>query len=172
MRSNFMRKRRLVLTGVLAAACLLQNTELSLATTATSTFTVQLIINSTCTVSSPTTLDFGTAGILSANIDATTTISVTCTASTTYNIGLNAGTGTGATVATRKMTSSGNTVNYTLYSDSARTTVWGNTIGTDTPTTTPGTGSAQSYTVYGRVPSQVSPAAGTYTDTITVTVTY
>ncbi|WP_163468383.1 spore coat protein U domain-containing protein, partial [Klebsiella michiganensis] len=28
------------------------------------------------------------------------------------------------------------------------------------------------YTVYGRVPVQTTPAPGTYTDTITVTVTY
>jgi spore coat protein U-like protein len=69
------------------------------------------------------------------------------------------------------MTSGANTVNYTLYSNSGRTTVWGNTVGTDTQAAT-GNGSAQSYTVYGRVPSQAAPAPGTYSDTITVTVTY
>jgi spore coat protein U-like protein len=30
----------------------------------------------------------------------------------------------------------------------------------------------QNLTVYGRVPSQGTPSAGTYNDTITVTVTY
>ena len=36
-----------------------------------------------------------------------------------------------------------------------------------------GTGAAQALTVYGKVDAQAStPAAGTYTDTITVTVTY
>ncbi|MCE3520182.1 spore coat protein U domain-containing protein, partial [Escherichia coli] len=35
-----------------------------------------------------------------------------------------------------------------------------------------GSGAAQPYTVYGRVPVQTTPAPGTYTDTITVTVTY
>jgi spore coat protein U-like protein len=49
--------------------------------------------------------------------------------------------------------------------------VWGNTVGTDTVAAT-GSGAAQSYTVYGRITAQTTPAPGTYTDTITVTVTY
>jgi spore coat protein U-like protein len=94
-----------------------------------------------------------------------------CTNTTPYNIGLDAGTGTGATVAARKMTNGANTITYSLYSDSGRTTVWGNTVGTNTVSAT-GNGASQTYTVYGRVPSQTTPAAATYTDTITVTVTY
>ena len=35
-----------------------------------------------------------------------------------------------------------------------------------------GSGVSQSFTVYGRVPAQSTPAAGSYTDTIKVTVTY
>jgi spore coat protein U-like protein len=88
-----------------------------------------------------------------------------------YNIGLDAGTGSGATVATRKLTSGSNTINYMLYCDSGRSIVWGNTVGTNTVSGT-GSGDPQSYTVYGRVPAQTTPAAGTYNDTITVTVTY
>jgi spore coat protein U-like protein len=141
------------------------------AATATSTMTVQMTITATCLVNSASTLNFGTQGVLSTNVDQTSTIQVTCTNTTPYNVGLDAGTGTGATVANRKMTSGATTVNYTLYSNSTRTTVWGNTVGTDTVAAT-GNGAAQSYTVYGRVPTQAAPAPGTYTDTITVTVTY
>ena len=141
------------------------------AATATTTMTVQMTITATCLVNSASTLNFGTQGVLSANVDQTSTVQVTCTNTTPYNIGLDAGTGTGATVAARKLTSGANTVNYTLYSNSTRTTLWGNTVGTDTVAAT-GNGAAQSYTVYGRVPSQAAPAPGTYTDTITVTVTY
>jgi spore coat protein U-like protein len=171
MRTEFLRKRRLVLTGILASACLLQSVELPLAATATSTFTVSITLAATCTVASPNTLDFGTQGILSANVDQTTTFTVTCTNTTTYNVGLDAGLGSGATVATRKMTGGAATVNYTLYSNPGRTTIWGNTVGTDTVAGT-GNGAAQTLTVYGRVPSQTTPAPATYTDTITVTVTY
>jgi spore coat protein U-like protein len=69
------------------------------------------------------------------------------------------------------MTNGAATVSYSLYSNAARTTNWGNTVGTDTVAGT-GTGSNQSYTVYGSVPAQTTPAPATYTDTITVTVTY
>ena len=74
---------------------------------------------------------------------------------TTYNVGLNAGTGIGATVAARKMSSGASTLVYTLYSNSTRTTVWGNTVGTDTVSCA-GTGIVQNYTVYGRAPAQAA----------------
>jgi spore coat protein U-like protein len=142
------------------------------AATATANFQVRITIQTSCIVVSANDLDFGTQGVLSTNVDVPTTLSVQCTTSTPYNIGLNAGTGAGATVAVRKMTGpSSNTVNYSLYQDAPRSVVWGNTVGTDTVAGT-GTGAAQSYTVYGRVPPQTTPIPGLYTDTITVTVTY
>src|SRR5262249_49171464 len=155
---------------VAAVICLLLSGS-PFASPTTSTFTVQISITASCTINSASTLNFGTQGVLTANVDQTSTIQVQCTNTTPYNIGLDAGTGSGATVATRKMTSGGATVSYTIYSDSGRTTVWGNTIGTDTVSAT-GSGAAQSYTAYGRVPAQTTPAPGTYTDTVTVTVTY
>jgi spore coat protein U-like protein len=142
------------------------------AATTTNTFNVQIIIAAECTIQSAADLDFGSTGVLDTVVDATTTIDVQCTDTTPYNIGLDAGTGTGATVAARLMTGSGApTVTYSLYQDSGHSTVWGETIGTDTVSGT-GNGAVQSYTVYGRVPVQSTPAADTYTDVITVTVTY
>lgn len=141
------------------------------AATTTTTFQVQITLTAQCLINSASTLNFGSSGFLSANVDQTSSIDVSCTNTTPYNIGLDAGTGAGATVAVRKMTSGGNTVNYTLYSDAGRTTVWGNTIATDTVAAT-GNGASQVYTVYGRVPAQTTPAPGAYADTITATVTY
>ena len=161
----------LCLKGALIGVCLLQFVGASQATTTTSTFTVQATIIASCTINSASTLNFGSQGVLTANVDNTSTLQVQCTNTTPYNIGLDVGTGTGATVAVRKMTSGANTVNYSLYSDSGRATVWGNTVGTNTVAAT-GNGASQSYTVYGRVTAQTTPAPGTYTDTITVTVTY
>ena len=141
------------------------------AATTTATFTVQMTVTSSCVINSASTLNFGSQGVLVANVDNSSTVQVQCTNTTPYNIGLDAGTGSGATVTTRKMTNGANTINYSLYSDSGRTTVWGNTVGTNTVSGT-GNGASQNYTVYGRVPPQTTPTAATYTDTITVTVTY
>jgi spore coat protein U-like protein len=164
-------RRRFCLTGALTAAALLQSASPSFAVTTTATFTVQVTIVATCVINSTTTLNFGSQGVFTANVDQTSTIQVQCTNTTPYNIGLDAGLGTGATVAVRKMTSGAATVNYTLYSDSGRTTIWGTTIGTNTVAAT-GNGAAQSYTVFGRIPAQTTPAPGSYADTVTVTVTY
>ena len=59
-------------------------------------------------------------------------------------------------------------VNYALYRDASRTLNWGNTVGTDTVSGS-GNGTAQTLTVYGRVPAQTTPAAGVYNDSVTVT---
>jgi spore coat protein U-like protein len=165
------KQNRLKFKATVAAACFLQFASSALASTTTSTFTTQITIAATCVINSASTLDFGTQGVLTANVDNTSTVSVQCTDTTPYNIGLDAGTGAGATVGTRKLTNGGNTINYTLYSNAGRTTVWGNTVATDTVAAT-GNGAAQPYTVYGRVTAQTTPAPGTYTDTVTVTVTY
>ena len=119
--------------GTALAACfLIPWAGAAYAASTTTTFAVQATITATCTINSASTLNFGTVGVLAGNTDQTSTIQVTCTNTTPYNIGLDAGTGSGATVAVRKLTSGGATVNYTLYSDSGRSTVWGNTVGTDT----------------------------------------
>jgi spore coat protein U-like protein len=62
------------------------------------------------------------------------------------------------------------TVNYNLYTASNYTTIWGNAGGALVNST--GNGADQLFTIYGRVPAQTTPAPGTYTDTVTVTVTY
>jgi spore coat protein U-like protein len=170
---NFLRpfigRRELKLT--IALLFLLPSATRSDAATATSTFTVQMTVTSSCVINSASTLDFGSTGVLTGNVDNTSTIAVQCTNTTPYNIGLDAGLGTGATVAVRKLTNGANTINYSLYTTAARATVWGNTVGTNTIAGT-GNGASQNYTVYGRVPAQTTPTPAAYTDTITVTVTY
>ncbi len=140
------------------------------ASTAQYSFTVSATATTNCNVSA-TTLNFGSTSTLSSIVDGSGTLTTTCTSTTPYNIGLNAGTGAGATVAIRKMTGGANTINYSLYTDSARTTVWGNTVGTNTVAGT-GSGLAQNSTVFGRVPVQTTPAPAVYSDTIVATITY
>jgi spore coat protein U-like protein len=158
------------LITALAFVCLASNG--ADAATATGQFNVTITIQSNCIVQSATDLAFGNAGVIAANLDAQSTISVQCTNTTPYMIGINAGNGAAATVAARKMTGpAAATVTYSVYRDAARTLVWGNTVGTDTVAGT-GNGNPQPITVYGRVPPQAAPAADGYTDTLTVTVTY
>lgn len=140
------------------------------AATAVGNFQVQINIQAACVVSSATNLNFGNVGVLAANIDATSTITVQCTNTTPYTIGLDQGVH-GATVTTRQMSGTGGLINYSLFRDASRTLNWGTTIGTDTVAAI-GNGAGQAFTVYGRVPAQTTPSPALYTDTITVTVTY
>ena len=141
--------------------------------TVTTTFTVQITITSACSIVSATNMNFGSVGVIGVlGVDTTSTITVQCTSLAPYTIGLSAGTGSGATVAARLMTSgASNTVGYSLYQDVAHALVWGTTIGTNTVAGI-GSGASQSFTIYGHVPSQLTPPAAVYNDTITVTVTY
>jgi spore coat protein U-like protein len=128
-------------------------------------------VTAQCTVSA-LTLDFGTpTGVLTAAIPSTSTISVQCAPGITYNVGLDGGLNSSNNINARKMVLGTNSVAYQLYRDSSRTQVWGNTVGTDTVAGV-GNGNPQNLTVYGQVPAQPTPPAGTYQDTVVVSVTY
>jgi len=133
------------------------------------TFTVRATVVNDCSVV-PQDLNFGSHGVLTANIDASAQLSVNCVLGTNYTIGLNGGLA-GAAPTARLMTKGAESVTYGLYRDASRTQVWGDTIGSNTVAAT-GTGSAQTYTVFGRVLPQSAPSAGIYTDTVVVTITY
>ncbi len=139
--------------------------------TNTTTFDVTLKIIANCVISA-LPLDFGqTQGVLATAVNVNTTVNVTCTNTTLYNVGLNAGTGTGSVGTTRYLSGTGAntaTVQFNLF-QAAGATVWGNTQGTDTYGGT-GNGTSQPITVYGQVPPQSTPMPDTYKSTITATV--
>lgn len=111
---------------------------------------------------------------IQTNWDASSTLTVTCSAPSSYSIALSLGAGGGASCAARKMLSAGggDTLDYNLFIDPARTQVWGNGaagcanlyIGT-------GTGAPQLLSVYGRIPPQ-TPALGAFGDTVVATMTF
>lgn len=134
-------------------------------------FTVSAMVAKKCTVTA-SPLNFGNGvGLLTTVVNATSTLGVQCSNGTPYNVGLDAGANAGGNINARSMVLGGNSVAYQLYQNSTRSTVWGNTIGSNTVAAT-GTGNTQSLTVYGQVPLQATPPAGTYSDTVNVTVTY
>jgi len=162
-------QRALVAAGLIAA------TSSALALTTTTTFQVQATVNKQCSVSA-VNLTFPAVDPLSSQTDGATTVTVNCTKNSAYTVGLDAGVTAGATIAQRKMANGPDIMNYNLYTDAARSIVWGNSA--VAPTWVSGTGAgmqtAQVLNVYGRVASgQTNLAVGTYTETtITVTVTY
>lgn len=166
-----MKKRRIISRFASVSVVMLFQLDAALAATVTGNFNAQIVIQGECIIVTTNTLDFGTTGVLSSNIDQTTSFQVQCTNSTPYSVGLDAGTGAGASTLLRRMTGGSDTIGYQMFSDPSRTVNWGDDVGVDTVAGV-GTGSAQSLTIYGRVVPQATPEPDTYIDTVTIEVTY
>lgn len=152
---------------------------------ATTSFTVNATITNGCafgnslstSVTSLGTINFGSFASVPTNVDVVSasgagSVVVTCTPGATVAISMDYGLN-GGSVTQRYMTNSGATASlaYQLYQDSARTKVWGTGSQAMTVSSFPAT--TQTYPVYARLFSfTTSPTAGTYNDTVTVTLTY
>jgi len=142
---------------------------------------VAICIACSCSVAVNSNVAFGIYNPLPGTVaDAVGSITTTCDVTlgllSTYTVALSQG--NSGSYSPRKMSSGGNTLNYNLYIDSARTSVWGD-----------GTGGSvivsdatllgllghfvRPYNIYGRIlASQQGTHPGNYTDSIMVIVTY
>ena len=141
---------------------------------ATAQMRVQLTILPGCTIATTPMTFNAVQGSATGPVASTSSLTVTCTASTGYNIGLNAGTVPSSTETNRLLagTLTGNTttIPFGLYQDSGYATPWGNTQGTNTLSDL-GTGVVKTYTVYGQATlSATMPAPDVYSSTVTATV--
>ena len=135
----------------------------------TSTLTVTGSVAPTCSISAGT-LGFATYSAAAAK-DASATVTVNCTNTAPYQLSLGGGNNLSGT--TRRLAGpSGGYLDYLLYSNSGRTTAWGDGTGLGAKVSGTGSGSNQSLTVYGRIPAGQDPRPGSYTDSVFVTVDY
>lgn len=108
--------------------------------------------------------------------NGTGTISVACPTNITAPV-VQLSTGQSGTYSTRRMSSGGWTLNYNLYTNSGRTVIWGNgTGGSQSLSLSGGTVSGGqrrfSRTIYGRIPALQNVGAGSYGDTMVMTVIF
>ena len=138
------------------------------------TMAVSATIAASCTIAT-STLPFGSlTSTNAANTDVTTSATVTCSSDSPFNIGMDYG--LNSTGFQRRMASGGNFLNYEVYIDGFGVNAFGpvSTFGTANNYNSPSTGNsgANVVTIYGRIPQQTTPASGSYSDTLTVTVNY
>ncbi len=133
--------------------------------------TVSTGVTTTCTITAAP-MNFGNLGLPLATTSSsqTATLTYTCSLGAAAKITLDQGqNGTGTPAApVRRMKVGTNYLGYQLYSNSGRTAVWDGVTGVSVT----GTGSPQTSTVYGLVPAQTVPPAGSYTDVVVVTMTF
>ena len=113
---------------------------------------------------------------------ANSTVQVTCTllsgGATTVNMVSSYSAGASGSYALRRMLAGANTLNYNLFYDAAYTQIRGDGTGGSqtggaTLNLTPGNPTqTASGTIYGRITAGQDVAAGSYADTIVVTITY
>lgn len=157
-----------VFTGSNLPSCM------NLGNLSTSKSYIAATVKSECRIDTVSDLDFGTVfQTLDRNIDSTGTIAITCTSPSwsggSYRVML--GDGLHASGQQRRMQGPGGAfLDYGLYRDAARTERWGDTE--QTGVSQAGNGQPQQLRVYGRVPPQAVSAAGNYSDTVVVTVSY
>ena len=146
----------------------------------TANLTVQMSVTASCTVNAATLTFASTAGtsLTATAVTGSTTLQVSCTNGSPYSIGMSQG-GNYSAGSNRMTDGSSDYLPYGLYVDAAYTHPWTTGASNSTCTTandcylgTPN-GSAQTINVYGQVPTTATaPAAGTYSDMVTMTVTF
>lgn len=169
-----MKTLRIVKLAAVVAAFALLAPHAASAGSSTGTLSVSATVVAKCTVANQT-LGFGNWDAItygSANLDATATISFTCTkgssgVNVTADNGANSANASGTTRAMSD--GAGNYLSYELYTDSGHSTIW-NTTNKFTPSFASGT--SATATVYGRVPSGQSASVGAYSDSVTMTINF
>lgn len=154
-----------VILGLSALALFASANMASAAGTDTAQFNVKLTLEQGCKFTSAGDLDFGTHSVLTNPIQDTapSEILVACSKDLPYALSF-------ISAGSNKMTGpDSGTIDYQMFSDAARSAL----IDASTSLEDTGTGEDQSFKVYGTVPGgQGAKAAGDYSDTVTVTVTY
>lgn len=161
--------------SVLACASILCFSQGAQAATASGPMTVTATVLASCVVGA-STLAFPSAtsaAISAANVDAVGNVTVNCTKGSDYNVSLDVGSGTSATLAKRRMGAGNNQwLAYSIYTAANRTSVWGDgSAGTSVVSGT-GTGRRQSIYAYGRIFGGQIATAANYADIVNVTIQY
>lgn len=146
------------------------------------TLTANFVVPSLCQLNSTSTVDFSNINDISTtsrDYTAQGAVNTTCNYGTPYSIYLGDGNNRIAGGFRRMSNSNNEFIPYQLYKDSNYSTVWDATggvtnVGGTGGVSKTGTGSAQTTTVYGKIPQGTAIASrpGVYSDSVVVTVTY
>ncbi len=125
-----------------------------------------------CTITT-TAVSFGSYNVFAGSADdGTGQITYRCTGPPTPLVTIQLDKGGSTSFSPRQMRRGSETLNYNLYLDSTRSTIWGDgTGGTQTYSrSNPPNGQNINVSVFGRVPAGQDVSAGTYSATVTATI--
>ncbi|QXP85002.1 spore coat U domain-containing protein [Methylococcus sp. Mc7] len=163
--------------GLAAAIVFVAGAGTTEAASTTATFAVTAAVANNCRLRNVTAVAFGaydpTGGTATT---AAGSFDVRCTkSSTAYGIYLSGGSGSGASCTgtpVRAMTAGTDSLPYGLYQNAGYTTVWGCDATNQYNYTSTSSGAWTTVPIYGQIPADQDVPAGSYSDTITVTVNF
>lgn len=142
--------------------------------TVATTMQLNLTVTNDCITINAPNVNFGSAPLVKNFPAISQAVSITCTKGSTYTIGINNGSYANGNV--RNMASGNNRLSYEIYKAST-TNRWGS-VGTErwassASSSTSSDGLLRTYSYTARVlPTQFTPPAGTYTDTVVVDIAF
>ena len=108
-----------------------------------------------------------------AALDSAGALAVACTVPTAYGVALGMG---GGSYAARQLGGGGRSAGlaYNLFVDASRSTVWGDGSSASALVSgvAPDGGVSARHTVYGRIPARQNLPTGTYSDSVSILVSY
>ena len=169
-----MRPIFVVLAGCAVIAIAAETSVNGQSTSASASLNVSASVSKNCTITTaPVT--FGAYDPVAANatapLDATGTVTITCTKGAAAKVGLGAGGNAQGTVR-RMLGGTAAYLTYELYKDSSHASVWGDTIDTALDVTAAPSRLPRDFAVYGRIPATQDATVGSYTDTVVATVNF
>lgn len=130
----------------------------------------------TCSVGSAMGVAFGSYDIFSGNpLDSTGSITYSCSdVEPTDSVIIQLGRGSSSTFLPRTLVHGAYQLDYNLYLDAGRSSTWGDgSSGTaQYGPVLPPEGTTTEVTIYGRIPAGQNAHAGSYSDTIVVTLVF
>jgi spore coat protein U-like protein len=145
---------------------------------ASADLTVSASVSPNCTIATAP-VSFGAYDAISANaaqpLDGSGSVTVQCTSGASASImlgqGSNADAGSSDDSPLRRMKSAaGEHLAYSLFADSSRSVIWGNSGASAVSHT--GSGLATQLSVFGRIPAGQNVPGGSYSDTVLATVNF
>jgi spore coat protein U-like protein len=127
-----------------------------------------------CRFKSISDISFGAYDVFSAlpNTSGVGSLTISCSGGGEHsNFDVTLSTGQSNSYAYRIMKNGPNSLNYNLYTNAARTVVWGNGTGSSSVMSASRNGTTL-LSVFGLIPDGQDVAFGTYTDSITATVNF
>jgi spore coat protein U-like protein len=148
--------------------------------TTSGTFNVTATVVAACSITNNPGITFGNYDPITNKtvaLDVASSISVLCTkgsaAAVTLDQGLTPTAASTCIVPARQMKdTAGDKLGYAVYSDTGRTTVWGCDTTNKVSFTSASGSAAQVLNSYGRVAAGQDVPVGSYSDTVTATVTF